>query len=183
MAKPTVKRRRVGSSSPGEVNMTPMIDCTFQLIIFFILTAQMANQDLAKLLVPKPYDSMAVSPEEGGPDVLPNRVIVNVVNKYGDEPEEKRNPADSGLVKHYQVGLTIVPEGDIETLKKIFEARRAKLTPAQKKDFFVEIRADRDVAFGGVEPVLRAAADANIAKMSITAIADPQKQQALRGGS
>lgn len=163
------KRRKIGSST-GEVNMTPMIDCTFQLIIFFILTAQMASEQ-AKVLVPKPEVSQAISEEEN--TALPDRVTVNVVSKCGDK-KEHRDSITATQAKFYQVGAEKIEPHKMSRLVEILTERLAlaEKRGVKEEDFYVEIRGDRDIAFGGIEPVLQAAATAKIKKMSITAIVD-----------
>lgn len=152
-----------------------MIDCTFQLIIFFILTAQMASQDLAKLVVHKPNESMALSAEtkQGMKVNKPNQVTVNIVNEYGDR-KDNRDPGISAQPICYKIGSKTIEIGDVDTLLDIFRQRKVHAEQAGYKagDFYLEIRADKDVEFAGVEPVMLAAAEAGISKMSITAIVD-----------
>ena len=168
------KKKRIHGANI-EVNMTPMIDCTFQLIIFFILTAQMASQDLAKLVVHKPYDSMALSTEtKQGMDVnKPNQVTVNIVNEYGDK-KDNRDPGLSAVPVCYKIAARTIEIGDMETLIDIFKQRKAYAEKAGYKegDFYIEIRADKDVEFAGIEPVMLAATQAGISKMNLTAIVD-----------
>ena len=45
-----------------EFNMTPMIDVTFQLILFFILVGQVASDALARMLVPEPWTARHTRP-------------------------------------------------------------------------------------------------------------------------
>lgn len=163
------RERRAGSGAV-DINMTPMIDCAFQLIIFFLLTAQMASQDIAEVAVPNPHHSIAISEKEQ--KVLPNRVIVNIVSQYGDETKD-RDAFLSGQAERYQIGMTRIDVGDTERLTKILKDRYASAREQGFKDFFVEVRGDRDIAYSGIEPVLRAAGEAKIAKMSITAFVDP----------
>jgi biopolymer transport protein ExbD len=172
MAKKHKSRRLQTGGGAEDVNLTPMIDCTFQLIIFFVLTAQMASQT-TKLIVPHPYQTVAVKPEEGGP-ALPNRVVVSVANKYGDKKDKERDPADAAIPQFYRIGSgNSIAIGDMDTLVREFQARKAASAAKgfNPDDFVVEIRADKDVAFGGIEPVMQAAAQADINKMAITAIA------------
>ena len=82
MAKSAVYSGR-GQSGDVSFNMTPMIDCVFQLIIFFILAGQVASQSLARVDLYKPWKSQAQKWNEKDP----NRVIVNIPSKAG--PEEK----------------------------------------------------------------------------------------------
>lgn len=160
------KRRKV-EGGQVEVNMTPMIDCTFQLIIFFILTAQIASEELAKLKTHKPYNSQATAAEEV--QDMPNKVIVNVVNRYGDKDKD-RDPYLASQPEYYQLGTSRVDVGDTETLATLMKQRKASAEAKGFKEFFLEIRADKDIAYGAMEPVMRAAAEAKIKKMSITAI-------------
>lgn len=174
------KKKRIDGSIQ-EVNMTPMIDCTFQLIIFFILTAQMASQELAKVSLPEPAKSMAVGPDPedtGGGATTISNVTVNVVNKYGDQDKD-RQPELAGKAQYYQIGPDKIDAGNIEALTTAIKARKNQILTdknikkVKESDIIVEIRADKDIAFQDIEPVMRAAAEAKIAKMSMTALVDP----------
>jgi biopolymer transport protein ExbD len=163
-------KRRIAGSGTGEVNMTPMIDCTFQLIIFFILTAQMASEQ-AKVLVPEPQVSQALSEADGS--VMPSRVTVNIVGKYGDKgDEDERESIVATHAEHFQVGAEKIELDETGRLVEILTERLvlAGQRGIKAEDFYVEIRGDRDITFGQVVPVLEAAAMAKIKKMCITAI-------------
>ena len=169
------KQRRSAGGGVEEVNMTPMIDCTFQLIIFFVLTAKMAQED-AEVLVPNPYETGAVIGKKGN-KLFKYRVTVNIPNKYGKDVKN-REPILAGRATHYVIGKERVDVGDIDALVSIFEGYRSralkdKISP---DDFFMEIRCDKDIAFDSVLPVMLAASQAKIKKMAITAIADTEKQ-------
>lgn len=169
-------RKKHVDGSIQEVNLTPMIDCTFQLIIFFILTAQMASQEKAKVSIANPYMSMAVGADpEKATTKVPN-VTVNVVNKYGDN-ESDRQMDIASKAEYYQIGMTKVNAGDIEALTTAIKERKAQIVgdktfKVQPSDVMVEIRADKDIAFQDVEPVMRASAEAKITNISMTAIVD-----------
>ena len=47
-----MKLMKTNSDQPIEMDMTPMIDVVFQLIIFFMLVTDMSQQDLAELKLP-----------------------------------------------------------------------------------------------------------------------------------
>jgi len=134
-------------------NMTPMIDVSFQLIIFFILASQMASETLAKLELHRPYQSVAAaqSDQAGG-----GRTIVNVLLGAHE--------ADPCV---YKIEGRLIPAGHVDELLEALTSRRqAAADPA------VEIRADRRVLYGAVEPVLEAAARAGYTRMHITALLD-----------
>ncbi len=142
-------------------NMTPMIDCTFQLIIFFILAGQAASLSLARLDLHRPEQSQAIPSEE---IETPKKVIVNVLAHDGDKDP---NPALLGKASRYEIDGMAIQVSDTRQLVKILTTRR-KAAGAEK--FHVEIRADHRVSFGDVRPVMRAAADAKVVNISITAL-------------
>lgn len=178
------KKKQVGSGQI-DINMTPMIDCTFQLIIFFILTAQMASQEIAPVAVPEPFESMAFNEVAGGGEMnlLPNKVTVNIVGPYGDDLK-KRKSVDSGDALYYRVGDRKIDIGDAEKLSTVMKLYLDTFIQDEKKEgrqpdeknFFVEIRGDQDVDYASVAPVMQAASDAGIAKMSITALVDEKRK-------
>ena len=57
----------------AEMDMTPMIDCVFLLMIFFVLVIDLSQQSLEDLILPK---AQFASPDENPPAVRP---IVNIV--------------------------------------------------------------------------------------------------------
>lgn len=66
-----MKNDPAAASGDGSVDMTPMIDVTFQLIIFFMCVTDMANNTKERLMLP-----MAVRAEV---DVIePKRLVVNI---------------------------------------------------------------------------------------------------------
>ncbi len=61
---------------PPEINMTPMIDIVFQLIIFFMIVIDLSQKDLDDLQLPMSQQAMEDEPEEG-------RLYVNI-NRRGE---------------------------------------------------------------------------------------------------
>lgn len=109
-----------------EFNMTPMIDVTFQLIIFFLVSNQMAAQEtLVELDLP-----VAESGDELRDEDAPHRFTINVV-----------------------AGGDIMVAGDAldsDQLSKRLAAQRAKDDKLE-----VRIRTDRAVEYGRVRPILK----------------------------
>lgn len=58
--------------APEGFDMTPMIDCTFQLIIFFMLVMDMSSQQVEKLT--PPYASKAIKVDD------PTELVVNCMS-------------------------------------------------------------------------------------------------------
>jgi biopolymer transport protein ExbD len=174
------KKKQAAHGGVGEVNMTPMIDCTFQLIIFFILTAQMASEQ-AKVLIANPIDSMALSIVDPKAPPFPNKVTVNICGKFGDKKE--RPASESSSAEYYQIGQKRIELQDEELLIQIMkDARAQSLKKHPDAEFFVEIRADRDINYAEIEPVLLAAGEAKMSRMTVTAEALRDKQSKLQPG-
>ena len=164
MAESKVYRR--GGGGRVEFNMTPMIDVTFQLIIFFILAGQVASAELVQMKVPRPTESQAL-PENA---IVKNRVIINIVSKAGVEKEDA-DPFLAGQAKEYRAAGKAFEAGDKEGLQELLEMYYNRwMQDHPGSEFFVEIRADHRVRYGHVEPALLAAAAAGIPKMNITAL-------------
>lgn len=155
-------------TSVGAFNMTPMIDVTFQLIIFFILAGSMASAELAQLIVPELHKSQAQKPE----DMPTNRVIVNIVS-FGKIDTKEKDPAAS-QAKEIQIGTKKFLPNQRDLIVAEMKTARARYRdqapPKEKDTFFIEIRADYRVAYSEVHPVMEAAAEAEISKMNITAM-------------
>ncbi len=137
-------------------NMTPLIDCTFLLIVFFILASQMASKALSQLQLHKPVESQAIVPAQ-----VPERVIVNVVTT--DEAET------SSRASHYEIDGVAISLDRVDILRAELNRR---LLRAGEAEFFIEIRADSRIWYGDVFPVMSAATDAGIAKLNITALVE-----------
>ncbi|MDY7009596.1 MAG: biopolymer transporter ExbD [Planctomycetota bacterium] len=156
----------VHKPGPAEmtVNMTPMIDCIFQLLIFFMLTTQMASADFVNMKVPKPDFSQAKKPQEG------NKAVVNVEPFTKEEISE--NIARKGMTKQYSLAGLKIERGNTEKL--IRELDKARRTSEKPKEFVVELRADKSIRYDQIEPVLRAMQRAELGKMFITAMREQQ---------
>ena len=122
-----------GSRGDLGINMTPMIDIVFLLIIFFLVSSHMVKQD-AQLKLDLPH---ATTGHDETNEVRP-RVTVNVL--------------PSGQVQ--LAGQTVGPES---------LARRLSNELKQSgSDLEVRIRADRTVPYSSVEPILIACTQASI---------------------
>ncbi len=162
---------RTGGSGDLNFNMTPMIDVTFQLIIFFILAGQMSSQELARTIkLSMPYRSQA---RKDVPEQALNRVVVNVVARAATTPEgQTLDPSLRGLASHYEIMGTVIDVTNLsDLLSRLREFKEnAKAKGQNEKEFTVVIRADNRVDYVHVEPVIAAAVNAEIPKMHIAAL-------------
>ncbi len=122
-----VRDARVG------INMTPMIDVVFQLIIFFLVSSHLAKQEV-QLELPLPVANSGHQPEESPA----RRLTINVL--------------DDG-------GLTLA--GRAVAVRELADQLRAARAE-QPDDLEVRVRSDRRVPYRQIEPVLLACARARI---------------------
>ena len=127
--RPPLRHRPAGL----QINMTPMIDVTFLLIIFFLLSSRLAQQETQlELQLPT-----AASGRRAVDDERP-RLSVNV-------------QADGSVM----LGSTETPAEEMSRRLRIERDRLGN-------DLEVRIRADRSVPYNAVQPILLACAEADI---------------------
>lgn len=133
MRMPASQRR-----SPSTLNLTPMIDMVFLLIVFFLLSSHFARQDRTpELVLPE-----ASSGEEVGP--RNTRLLVNM-NAEG----------------------VMEIDGKPVTIKDLND-RLAVERDGRNLDLEVHIRTDRRIPYSAIEPVLLACAQAGIWNVNFT---------------
>ena len=120
----------------GRLNLTPMIDVVFLLIIFFIVSNNMIQQDSA-IEVDLPAAETGVLPQEQQTkrltiSIQPGRLFI------GAEP----------------MGL--------ESLRRILEECRRDWG----EDTEVLIRTNKDVPYGEIKPIMRMAAESGIIRVT-----------------
>jgi biopolymer transport protein ExbD len=131
------------------MNMTPMIDIVFQLIIFFILTSQFQQLEIETVTLPM---SIAATPKD--PFQYRN-VIINVVNPDNPEVIVMGRPVAYGVLEH-----------DNE-LSSLLKARKATILETGEK-LNVILRADEMICYEVVASVMLAAGRAEIQGWWIT---------------
>lgn len=162
-----------GKGSSGDVgfNYTPLIDVTFNIIIFFVLTTEITQANLAKIDPPHPQASVAQPRARGI-----NHTLVNVVT---EDPDGK-DPIKANTAKHYEVDMEVVQLTDYPKLVSLFKDRKTTWKPLAGEvgtEFYIEIRSDKRVGYGAIQPILLAAKDAGIKKISLTAKYDEKDLQ------
>lgn len=136
------------ASGAIELNLTSMMDVTFLLIIFFLLVNRMSSAQLPKLQAPDPVESKALD--------LPERstVIINVVPD-GEGAE---------LAKSVMVGIREIPPNAYGELTELLKFETTK-NPAVE----VDLRADANLRYSEVQPVMKAITNAGITKVNLVA--------------
>jgi biopolymer transport protein ExbD len=134
-----------------ELNMTPMIDVVFNLIIFFMIVTDMSQKELEDLVLPDSKTSM-----EDKADEKDLRVIVNISMKNRNTYKQDREV----LIKIKGV------EYDLKALKselyKVAETKREEDHDAKPSAVYVLIRCDAQIAWREVQWVMQACADPTV---------------------
>ena len=120
-------------------NLTPMIDMTFLLIVFFVLVSRIVSSESVEMRLPEPKNPETETLAEE------NRVVINVL------------PGPGGDIEGYRLGGRDYP-GDMTGL----QAMTAQLTELYRANpaINVNLRADRRTHYEKVEPVMQMISDA-----------------------
>ena len=127
----------------AEVDMTPMIDCVFQLLIFFMVCATMSKVDQTPEVV------LPIAPKAAIPDDLRGRGVVNIV-PLGTPVGAGATSEDLPFIIYGQVT-------DEPGLVKAISERRAT-----EPELRIYMRVDRNAEFKTVKRAIRACANAGI---------------------
>lgn len=122
-----------------EANLTPMIDMTFLLIVFFVLVSRISEVENVRMALPEPQDPATVPPPEQG------RVVLNVL------------PGAEGAIEGYRVGAAQFAPTD-EGLASL--ERHLAVLFRGNAELDVNLRADRATEYAAVAPALEAIAGA-----------------------
>ncbi|GIW91130.1 MAG: biopolymer transporter ExbD [Pirellulaceae bacterium] len=118
------------------VNMTPMIDVVFQLIIFFLVSSHLAKQEV--------FFPLRLPLAQTGKEVaVPAAATINIL-------------PDGTLLYHSR---PVTPKNLEELLAQLRQDHRQPQ---------VRIRADRDVPYRYVQPVLRACWQAGVQEVTFS---------------
>ena len=130
--------------------MTPMIDVTFLLLTFFMVTSHFASAEKVNVELPHPDHNQSVEQK------LIEKVIVNL--EYGGENDE---PV-------IRIGALAV-ESDLELVDRL--RRVAAINPHAQ----VILRADRRLPYGPVRDVMRMVAEVNLTRLQIVTELGPRR--------
>jgi biopolymer transport protein ExbD len=137
---------RVQDRGSLEFNMTPMIDVTFLLIIFFLVSSHLAKQEVQLEL---DLPTAASGQEANDEHEEARRVTVNV-------------QADGAM----HLGSETVTSQEL-TERLAFEGRQAT---GQGEDLEVRIRCDRSVPYRAIEPIMLACARGGVWRVTFAVV-------------
>ena len=140
--------RKAKEPARVELNLTSMMDVVFQLIIFFLLVNNMSSAELPELEAPQPLGSKAY--------MLPDRksVTINVI------PQQK----GATTARSVRVGLKDILPGNYTELTELLKTEKA-----ENEFIEVDLRADKNIEYQYVQPVMNAITSAGIGKINLIA--------------
>ncbi len=146
-----------------DINMTPMIDVVFQLIIFLMLASDLSRKEIEDLTLPSAENS-----EEDKGILEKRRIIVNLLRgkNAGDPPILKVKAIEMNVDEFKR---WIAPWADFA---------REKESP-NAAELFVLIRADKGARWQDVQWVMQVCADPKIRIYKLQfAVARPKQERA-----
>jgi len=138
-------------------NLTPMIDVTFLLIVFFILVTQFANVQVAEEIeLPEPDQPVSVERDQTA------RLVINII--------PSPSASQAGRVIGYRLGSAEYPataRGISMLSTEIANSAREKLAEDENATVLVDLRADRYTAYGEIYPVMQAVVAAGYHRVNL----------------
>lgn len=156
------------------MDMTPMIDCVFLLMIFFVLVIDLSQKNLEDLILPR---AVFMEPDDAPPE---NRPIINVLQNgtviYGGDVffDPTKHGKDYGKIK--QLLLDIRTKGVAEkTLKLVMKDVGG--ASAEVIDDPILIRADKWTEWHYVGEIMKQCSQPDIAFWKVQlALSDQDKE-------
>ena len=174
-----MKLNKHDSQTEMEMNMTPMIDVTFLLIIFFMIITDLTQQDLEELKLPIAMQAIADEPDPTKVRPVVNvlstgEVIVKRETLYDPETEE------STLLERYladQAAFMLSKEGNWEYIEE--GNPNSKRIPGNP----LLIRSDQNTPFNMIQKIMEICGKEGIQiwKLELAAAEDPEKAKEEEG--
>lgn len=136
------KKKRPDATESGELDMTPMIDIVFNLLVFFMVITDLTQKDLVELTLPIAY--MA---QEDKADEEDDRIILNV-DKFGQIiwRSQRRTLGELRTILAAQKSLY-----QRKQKRKGKEAFKVFPNGAKATKLYVLLRADKDTPWQHVQ--------------------------------
>ncbi|MCC6580462.1 MAG: biopolymer transporter ExbD [Phycisphaeraceae bacterium] len=169
MPSKTIQR---GSTAP-QMNMTPLIDVTFQLIIFFMLVNNIIAEENVSMIVPSLENPRTRELGEV------ERVTINMSpQEFNNRERTSRDPLSfPGEVVFVKIGMTQFQTNDLEAITAALKDAKA-----HNPNVEVLLRGDAALYYKSVEPIMAAVNAAGISTVNLVA-AMPGQETAPSGAA
>lgn len=154
------KVHKKGTANP-ELNMTPLIDVTFQLIIFFMLVNNIVAAEAVQMIVPQLTDARTRELGE-----VEQRLVVNVVPTAYQPADRKGDNVlnTDGNAIGVVIGMQEFPATDLLSMTNFLKEYKARYP-----DGLILLRADAAIRYDAVQPIMAAITGAGISKINLVA--------------
>ena len=153
-------KKKKPESGVVTANLTPMIDVTFQLIIFFLLVNNIVSEENISMLVPKLFQPKVIELGE-----VP-RVVISIVP--AEDPPTRKDATDAlkvnGAASQVKLGFRVYGYDEMEQV-----TAELKDSVAKNENVQVLLRADAATYYENVQPVLAAITGAGIKTVNLVA--------------
>lgn len=150
-----------GAVAPS-MNITPLIDVVFLLIIFFMLVNNIVSEETVDMILPEIENPK--TRELGDVD----RVVINIAPEPFTRKGREQYPlTHTGTVAYVKVGTGSDSRFDIQDLDAITE--KLKTIKAQRPEVQVLLRADGAIYYQAVQPIMGAVTSAGIETVNLVA--------------
>lgn len=159
------KKRRVDI----KIDMTPMVDIAFLLLIFYMATTSFKPPEKLHVSLPASHSEIKL-PESDMIYVTVTKedsILVEYITKQKVEREGKEI---SELVRHYEEATPI-------DLPLVITRIRATVPGAIR--WFVVIKADKDVSYGTMNSIMNALQEIKISKFSLVTEMEMEREQEI----
>jgi len=147
-------------SFEGGLNLTPLVDIVFQLIVFFLVVSQVVTGEPESMALPQPRHS------EARLRAGANRMVITL---FSDA---------EGKISRIKVNAQV-----ISNLPALVDLVLRQGPDLQARQGGVILRADRNLKFEHVEAVLRALSNASIGGLEIAVEQERSSRPAAEAGS
>jgi len=145
------------------MNITPLIDVVFLLIIFFMVVSRMVAEEREPMIVPSLDNPRAEKLATDG------RIVVNVAlqtpsidNRISNMSEANAHLAIDGTARYVKLGFKRYAMSELARV-----TRRLRQAKQRNKEVEVLLRADAALYYSEVAPVMAAITHANIEKVNM----------------
>jgi len=141
------------------MNITPLIDVVFLLIIFFMLVNNIITEQSVPMIVPQLEEPQTHELDDQG------RLIVNIAPAEYAYSERLDDPLNfDGEASFIRVGLQTFKASDLDSVTAALEEAKS-----ENPNVEVVLRSDGALYYGVVQPVMGAITRAGIDKVHLTA--------------
>jgi len=150
-----------GPASPG-MNITPLIDVVFLLIIFFMLVNNIVSEESVKMILPTVENPK--TRELGEVD----RIVVNIAPEPFTDAGRSESPlSHTGTPRYVKVGTGTNSRFEVGDLPGITDALKA--AKANNPEVEVLLRVDGAMYYEAVQPIMAAVSSAGIETINLVA--------------